>query len=73
MHFELAVFGQRRNHMIRIHDFNVVRQFDIRREYWACALLAQDQGELIAAVQFKDHAFQVQQNINNVFTYARNR
>src|SRR5690606_14719310 len=65
LHFKLTGVGQVCNDVIRINDFNVVWQLDIAGQHNTSALLAQHQGDFFAVMQLENHAFQVQQNVDD--------
>src|SRR5690606_28142227 len=73
LHFEFASIGQIGNHVIRIDDFYVVRQFDVAGQHNTSAFLAQHQSNFFTVMQLENHAFQVQQNVDDIFTNASNR
>src|SRR5690606_41373368 len=72
LHFNLAGFGQVADDVVGIDDLDVVRQLDVAGHDRAGAILAQHQGYFVAIVQLEDHALQVQQDVDDIFTHTRN-
>ena len=59
--------------MIRVDQFHIVRQIDIRSENSAFAVFFQRQRDFIAVVQLEHDALQVQQDVDDVFLHAVER
>src|SRR5690606_24070681 len=73
LHFQLAGFSQRGDHVIRIDDFDVVRQIDVRCGDHTGALTTQGQGDFLAVMELEHHALEVQQDVDHVLAHARQR
>src|SRR5690606_21398744 len=71
LHFQLAGFGQRGDDVIGINDLDVVRQVDVGGGDDTGALTTQGQRDFLAVVKLEYDALQVQQNVDDVFTHAR--
>src|SRR5690606_14656042 len=67
VYFELAGLGQVGDDMVGVDDLDVVRKLDVGSRHHALAFLAQDQRDVFAVVQLEHHAFQVQENVDDVF------
>ena len=59
--------------MLGVDDFDVMRCLDVSRCDRAFAIFAQAQSDFVAVVQFEDHTFEVQQNVDDIFLHAVNR
>src|SRR5450830_1482248 len=70
LHVELTASGQISDYVIWVDQFYIVWQIDIGSQYSAFAIFLQSQSDFITVVQLEYNAFQVQQNINDVFLHA---
>src|SRR5450830_2331 len=70
LHVQLATSGQVGDHVVRVDQFDVMRQVDVGGQDRAFAFFFQGQGYRIAVVDFENHTLQVQQQIDDVFLHA---
>ena len=59
--------------MLGIDDLDVVRRLDVAGRDRALAFLAQHERDLVAVVQAKDHALEVEHDVDDVFLNAVDR
>ncbi len=72
LHIEFAACGEVRDHVIGIHNLDVVDLLDVTGGHHALARLPQREHGFFAAVHFQHDAFQVKQYVHNIFLDAVN-
>ncbi|SMB23718.1 protein of unknown function [Sterolibacterium denitrificans] len=70
LHFQLAAGGDVGNHVIRIDDFDIMRDLDVSRGHHTLALFGEHQRGFVAVVQLEHDALDIEEDIHDILTHA---